>query len=282
MNDQLKQLIVKELKTQSAHLSQNKVAAKIDISPATVSAMINGHWKLIKSDMWRKAKVNLRIDPNWTIVKTSNYRTLMDALDAVQERSMSIGISEKAGVGKSQIYKAFARTRKNVIHIECKNYWTKKSYMRALCMATGLDNHGTTEQLIERFMDHQKCTDLPMLIIDQIDKLKDPQFDLFMDFYNELFGHCAFVLSGVLALKKRILRGVQCDKIGYREIWSRIGSKFYDKLTLATIEDIALICQANQVDDRRDIQEIYALSGGDLRKVRREIEKLQLINKEAA
>jgi len=276
MNTTEKQIIVEELKLQAKLTSQNKLAAKLNISSATISQMINGNHALIKNDMWRKAKVNLRLDLGWKIAETSNFKLITKTLQAVQMRSLSIGISENAGIGKTEVYKQYARKYKNVIHIECKNYWSKKSYIKNICNTAGLEAHGTCEELIEAFLDHAKSLENLVMIIDQADKLKDPQLDLFMDFYNELFGHCAFVLSGVKALEKRILKGVQRDKIGYREIWSRIGSKFYDQIGETTLADVKAICELNGVDDQEMISYIFNISEGDIRKVRKEVEKINM------
>jgi DNA transposition AAA+ family ATPase len=95
-----------------------------------------------------------------------------------------------------------------------------------LLRSAGLSSEGTVGELIENFIEHVRTLHKPLIIVDQADKLKDPQLDLFMDFYNDLEGHCAFILSGVPALQKRILKGVQRDKIGYRELYSRVGRKF--------------------------------------------------------
>lgn len=276
MDKNQKQRIVTEIEKLIEFGSQKRLAPTLGISTATLSQMVNGNWKSISDDMWRKAKVNLKLDFNWNLAATSNYNIITKTLQSVQLRSLSIGISENAGIGKSETYKRYAKDFKNVIHVECKNIWSKKSYMKNLLNLSGHEAIGTTEELFEKFVDQIKGLEKPLIIIDQADKLKDPQLDLFMDFYNELLGHCGFVLSGVPALKIRIRKGVLKDKIGYREIWSRIGSKWYDKITETSKKDVEMICKANGVEDMEDITEIYNISDGDLRKVRREVEKIQL------
>ena len=66
----------------------------------------------------------------------------------------------------------------------------------------------------------------PIIIIDQMDKLKKGAFDLFMDIWNDLFRCSAFVVSGVPALKRRILRGAKMIKSGYRKLHSRLQNHF--------------------------------------------------------
>ncbi len=280
ITDQQKQMIVTELRLLSEKESQSKIAKKAKVSTATISQMINNNWDLIRPEMWRKVKINLRIEWGWQTAEITNLKILNQLLTAAQQRSMSICISHNAGAGKSHTYKLYERTYANVFYIECKNYWTKKSYIKHLLTACGLDNAGTVEELIDRFVNHVKDNEKPLIIIDQFDKLKDGSMDLFMDFYNDLDGHCGFVLSGVPALKKRIERGCQHDKIGYRELKSRIGRK-YIRLDDISEQDVAAICNANGVTDEQVINEIYNTCEGDLRRVRRSIDQYFLINKTA-
>lgn len=281
MQLQIKEQIRQELQFQSSVRSQARLAAQAGVSEATMSNILNGKWNAINSALWRKVKVALRLDLQWQHAETRNAKVFEHTLKAVQIKHLSIGISEQAGLGKSHAYRRYARKYKNVIVVEGKHYWSKKGYVKALLSAAGLESIGTTEELIERFIRHVSELEHPLIIIDQADKLKDPQLDLFMDFYNDLHGHCGFVLSGVEALEERIKRGVQRHRCGYCELWSRIGAKFYDKIEKIPRTDVQLICEANGVSDEEEITEIYHLCEGDLRKVRREVEKRQLLNQKS-
>ena len=84
-----------------------------------------------------------------------------------------------------------------------------------------------------------------------------------------------FVVSGVEALEKRIIKGVNREKIGYAELYSRIGKKFI-KLAPITEQDLKQICNANGITDGDDVSFIYHNSEGDLRRVRRDIDKIKI------
>lgn len=281
MNTQTKQYIAQELKALADKTSGVRLANRAGVSNATISQMINGNWSLIKDEMWRKVQTTLRIDLNWRHADTSNYNYLMTLLSGCQERSLSIGIAYDAGHSKSHTYKQYERLNENVIYVECANYWTRKDYARALANAAGIKVNGTYGETIERFLDHLRSLDRPLVIIDQADKLSDSQLDLFMDFYNQTEGYCGFVLSGVPALSKRIDRGVQRDRIGYKETFSRLGSKFIT-LKRTTLEDVAAVCKANGIDDEDTIIHIFTESDGDMRRVRRSVEREWLIKSKAA
>lgn len=277
MKTSAKEHIVTELKFLAKKESQSKIAKKAGVSTATISQMINHNWELIRPEMWRKVKINLHIElaDEWQTAEITNLKILNQLLKGAQQRSMSIAISHNAGAGKSHTYRLYERVYENVIYVECKNYWTKKSYIRHLLSASGLNSSGTAEELIERFIEHIKGLVRPLVIIDQIDKLKDSSLDLFMDFYNEL-KNCGFVVSGVPALRKRIERGVKNKKIGYEEFYSRIGRKFI-ALDPIKEKDVQLICEANGVAEEQVINEIYNTCEGDLRRVRRSIDQYFLM-----
>ena len=247
MTKEQKSQIVVEIKRQSALSSQNKLATKTGVSSATLSQMVNLNWALIKDEMWRRVKVKLRVELDWVTAPTKSLEYISIHLEKAQELSKSFGISYDAGAGKSHAFKQYSKSNKNVIYIECMTYWKSKTYAKALCTACGLDNHGTTEDIIERFIDYVSELDRPLIIIDQIDKLKDASLDFFIDFYNILKEHCGFVLSGVPALEKRIKRGVQIEKSGYFELYSRIGKKFL-KLKPIDIIDVTAVCQVLSLD----------------------------------
>jgi len=272
METQQKQQISLEVAQMAEKLSQQKIAVKANVSAATINHIINHKWEMIKDEMWRKVQVALKIDLGWNHADTSNYMNLMALLRITQNGGMSIAISMKEGRSKSHTYKRFERSNENVILVECKNYWTKKTYVQSLLRSAGLPSEGTVGELIENFIEHVRTLANPIIIIDQADKLKDPQLDLFMDFYNDLEGHCAFVLSGVLALEKRVLRGVQRDKVGYRELYSRVGRKFI-ALPNFTLRDAELVCNANGIEDQDLIMQIFNASEGDMRGLKRGIEK---------
>lgn len=273
MKTEEKQAIVGELKIRIRKgESQNALALRCGISSATISQMLNNKWALIAERMWRRVVVALKIDFSWRTAETKNFKMLISLLNNCKERSMSVGVSHNAGAGKSHAYTHFERLADNSFYIECKTFWTRKNYMKNVLQNCGLANDGSIEAMVDRLTDHLEGLEKPILIIDQLDKLNDSSLDLFMDFYNVLDGYCAFVVSGVPALKKRILRGCQLDKTGYQEFYSRIGRKFIH-LDDVTLEDVAMVCEVNGVTDEEAVNHIFNTSEGDLRRVKREVQK---------
>tara|TARA_R100001369_G_scaffold47280_1_gene73671 strand:- start:356 stop:1432 length:1077 start_codon:yes stop_codon:yes gene_type:complete len=270
-----KDLITIEVARKVARSSQNKVARNAKVSGATINKIVNRKWHNISEEMWRRVRVNLRINTKWKTAETVNFKLVNNACRIAKSEGITLMIADNAGKGKSESYKYFERNHDEVIYIECMNVWTRKEYIKNLCQAAGVDRHGTLHQIVDRFIKHIKGLRKPLLIIDQFDKLKDSQLDLFMDFYNEMDGNCGFILSGVLALEKRILRGVNRAKIGYEELYSRGGRKFI-RLDPISENDVKLVCNTNGLHDEQRINTIYHTCEQDYRRVKREVERYHL------
>ncbi len=281
MKTEHKEFIAKELEQIIVNSSANKVAVRAGVSAANISQIRNGNWELISDSIWAKVKTNLNIDWDWQIALTTNLKNITDLLKGAQKESMSICISYKQASGKTTGYEFYQRNHKNVILIRCKNYWSKKSFARHQLLACGLPDEGTTEEMIEKFEEHltKLNNPKPLVIYDQFDKLKEPQKDLFMDYYNELDGHCGFVISGVPHLKKQEENGYKRNKMGYRERFSRYGSIFIP-LDKYSYEDVKAICIANGITDNEVIEYIFGECMDDGRRIRRLIKKEFLIEAE--
>jgi DNA transposition AAA+ family ATPase len=261
--------------------SQVELSNRLGISNATVSNMIAGKWDNISDAMWRRVQAVLRIDFDWNVAEITNYVNLLQLLTNAQREKLTVGISYNAGAGKSQSYTDYEKYNKNVIYVECKNIWKTKSYAKNLLNAAGLEAEGTLEQMMDTFINHVMGLENPLIIIDQMDKLKEGAFDLFMDMYNDLYRCCAFVVSGVPALEKRILRGVKNDKIGYREVHSRLHKNLINDLSPLDLDDVHAVCVANGLTDEDEITRIFNISEGDLRVVKKEVKKYFILQNAA-
>ena len=279
MTTEHKQFIVNELEVIIANSSADKVAKRTQVSSASISQIRNNNWELISDSLWAKVKTNLNINWNWQIAQTTNLLTVNKLLKDAQHGGMSICICYKQASGKTTAYEYYQRINKNVILIRCKNYWSKKSFARHQLLTCGLADEGTTEEMIEKFQEHLTKLHKPLVIYDQFDKLKESQKDLFMDYYNELDGDCGFVLSGVPHLKKQEQNGYKRNKMGYRERFSRYGSKFIP-LDEFSYKDVTAICNANGVTEKEVIQNIFDDYLGDGRRIKRLVERYFLIQAE--
>lgn len=253
----------------SRYPSQNKAANSLkDVSPATVSQMLNKKWELINEAMWRKVAAQIGYkNKDRQIVKTSVYRELYWLLTDHQNDNGVSAIISKAGSGKSVTTKCYIAENKNAYRVACAEYWNRKTFMLELLESMGVDSSGfTVNEMMRTVSKTLKGLENPIIILDEADKLSDQVLYFFITLYNMLEDHCAIVLLATNHLQKRIMRGVALNKKGYNEIFSRIGRRFIE-LDGNTYEDMANVALAIGVENTHNIEKVINDSDGDLRRV---------------
>lgn len=274
MNNEEKQELVRRLEKQVAIKgSQKKAANSLGISSATINKMLKGTWDDIAEPMWRKLSSQLgsSSERTWNIAPTKAYRKMSFLLREAQQNSLTLAIVANAGTGKSEAVKQYAETHSNVYHLACAEFWRKKVFVQQLLRSLGESQQGgTIEELMDLAISTLSKKEQPLIVLDEADKLSDPVLYFFITLFNLLEGHCGLVMQSTNFLEKRIQRGVNLGKKGYEEIYSRLGRHFI-RLDAIDEEDIALVCQANGVDNLATIRKIAKESDYDLRMVRRAV-----------
>ena len=271
MDKMAKQAVAERLKQFCGQKgSQNKAANVIGISAATVSKVLAGDWQLIKESMWRTIAAQIGIKKKqWITVETSVYKRAMKVLQDAQEESLCFAVCAEAGSGKSLALKAYAEANEEVFVLSCSEYWNKKQFLSELLRVMGKASEGmTVGEMMDDAIRELKSMDYPLLVLDEADKLSDNVLYFFITLYNRLEDECGIVLMATSFLQKRIEKGYRTNRKGYRELYSRVGRKVV-RLGDTTATDIAEVCIANGVEDKRLIKKIADDSDGDLRRVRR-------------
>ena len=253
--------------------SQNKAANSLkNVSPATISQMLNGNWELIKDEMWRNVAAQIGFkEGKWEAVAIKGFKRMKQYLADAQDNSLVIAITGDAGTGKTFAIKDYVANTRQAYVLCCNEYWNRKMFLSELLSALGRDYTGfTVGEMMHEAVRTLKVQESPLLILDEADKLSDQVLYFFITLYNQLEDECGIVLCATNHLCKRIERGIKLNKKGYNEIWSRLGRKCIE-LKGVSAADITAICNANGIDDPKDIDEIILDSEGDLRRVRRKI-----------
>lgn len=253
--------------------SQAKAANSLkNVSPATVSQMLNGKWELIRDDMWRNVAAQIGWkEEKWNAVATRDFTTLMRILGDVKDNALVMAVTGDAGSGKTFALKQYTETNKQVYMLCCNEYWNRKAFLNELLQAMGRDASGlTVNDMMLEAVRYLKMQESPLLILDEADKLSDKVLYFFISLYNALEGECGMLMVATSHLELRIRKGVKANRKGYNEIWSRIGRKCVT-LKGVSAADITAVCEANGVTDRRDIDLVINDSESDLRRVRRKI-----------
>lgn len=252
---------------------QNKAARLMEgVSGATVSQIVNGRWADIADEMWRKvaAQTGCESEP-WNAVKTNTYRDLTALLEDAQANSLWMAITGNAGTGKTYTCGQYARGHRDVYVVSCDPDWTKRDFFSAALRRMGKDAAGLNlTQMKVKMVNALRMLETPILILDEADKLSDTVLNSFITLYNELQYDCSVIFLATEFLNKRMTAGVRYSKKGFNELWSRVGRRCV-ALKGVTAQDIVAICEANGVEDPKEIDRIIDSSESDLRRVQRRV-----------
>jgi Cdc6-like AAA superfamily ATPase len=282
INEQQKKEIAAALKNYAATFTSQKEAAKSlkDCSEATLIAIVKENYGGISDAMFTNIGKQIGVfKRELKMVETQDFQTLILYYSLAKEEGATFAIVGPGGSGKSYAGKWYAaanRTR-NVYFLECAEYWNKKTFLSNLLKAMGKGETGMNAgEMMETIVSELRHQHQPLIILDEVDKLTDPVLKFFITLYNELNTLCGFVWTSTNAMQKRMKKGLGTNKIGYQELFSRIGSRFVE-LHGTTPAEVTELCQVNGITEREEIAKIVNEYNGDLRRVDRSLLRNKLI-----
>lgn len=265
MNTKQKEAIKKLVQGSIQHLGgQRAVATRTNVSPATISQIVNDNWDKISTDMWTRIGAALGYKEDaWQLVDTIyNMRMIEQTFADAKKHAMMMCVSWKAGSGKTAGSKLFVEkyAGRQVYYIQCRE-WSIKQFLVHLCQVLGVEvprGNATGDDLMKVVVDFflMRANHKPLLIVDEADKLKGTALRTFIPLYNETEDRLGIVLIGTEHLAQNIKRGVRYNKKGFDELDSRLGRN-YIRLYGATQKDVVKICKANGITNANKQKAIW-------------------------
>jgi hypothetical protein len=260
----------------------NRAAESLQgVSSATVSQLCNGKYELISDEMFVRiaTQIGFAFD-SWNLHEGKTFKEITFTLSDAQAYKNVTWIVGDAGCGKTTAAIEYRRTHRNVFYILCSEDMRRSDFVREIAKQVGAPTDTTNlRDMLENAISMISFLGNPLLIFDEGDKLTDSVFNYFISIYNRLEGHSGIVFLSTDYIKRRMEAGLRYNKKGYKEINSRIGRRFFD-VSPTEENDIYAICQANNLTDRTDIEEVLKdarRSDNDLRRVKRCIHRQKRI-----
>ena len=266
--------------------SDAKHAASLGITTSVYSAVKNGQTDRVLSDAnWisiaRKLGVSLRGEIEWKVAKTPTFMFITAQLEACQSSGISAILCDLPNIGKTFTARHYVNIHPNAIYIDCSQVKTKLKLVRKIAAEFGVDSKGRYSDVYEDLVYYLGSIDCPLLILDEAG---DFQYEAFLELkalWNATERCCAWYMMGADGLKEKINRSIECKKVGYTEMLSRYGDR-YSKVTpddskertKFLIEQARIVAKLN-APEGIDAGEIARKTGGGLRRVYTEIEKLK-------
>lgn len=283
METKFKNKVAEELETKLSvsGTSQSQFARKIGVSSSLINHCIKRKFSLISETKMLEIAAAIGVtDSNWKLAPTTNYKLITNTLKTCQSEGMSFALSHNPGHGKSFVCRNYADNHRNVFYVLCQASWNKKQFYGAILKTLGIDPEPyTTPMMVDKIIQALNSKKAPLLILDEADKVGD-KIIVFIELYNGC--NSGFFLCGAPAFKQRLIKFARKDKVGYKEILSRLGQTFLH-LNKVKRKDVELICQYNGIQEKVQIDIVWEEmeKTNDLRRVERMIHKLKYRQKAA-
>lgn len=266
--------------------SDAKHASSLGITTSVYSAVKNGQTDRVLSDSnWisiaRKLGVSLRGEIEWKAANTPAFQYITAQLELCQQSSLSGILCDLPNIGKTFTARCYVQNHRNAVYIDCSQVKTKLKLIRKIAAEFGVDANGRYADVYDDLVYYLRGIDNPLVILDEAGDLQYEAFLELKALWNATERCCGWYMMGADGLKEKINRSIECKKVGYTEMLSRFGDR-YSKVVpdeandrKAFLHEQARIVAKVNAPEGADIALIVRKSGGGLRRVYTEIEKLK-------
>ena len=267
--------------------SDAKHAASLGVTTSAYSSIKNGQTERVLSDgNWmsiaRKLGINLRGGIEWKAAKTETFKYITTQLEFIQERGLSGLLCDLPNIGKTFTARHYVKTHPNAVYIDCSQVKTKLKLVRKIATEFGSNTRGSYSDVYADLVFYLRSIDTPLIILDEAGDLQYEAFLELKALWNATERCCAWYMMGADGLKAKINRSIECNKVGYAEMFSRYGDR-YSRITPddgrereAFLKEQARVVAKVNAPEGTDIGVIVRKSAGGLRRVYTEIEKLKM------
>jgi DNA transposition AAA+ family ATPase len=259
-------------------------SVSIGINPAQYSRILNGEIDgIVSDDKWNEiaSKYNVPINSDlfvWQTAPTAVYDYINKQLEGCQDMSISGIFCDIADIGKSYTAKDYVSRHRNAIYIDCSRYKNRTSLLRAMAKELGIDHDAPIRVLQTDLIQYMRACTKPLVILDEFGDLKYEAFLEVKALWNATEYRCGWYMMGADGLQVKLDRQLALKKIGFAEIFSRLGSRYQSVMPSNEADrkkflmfEISKILKANQ--SMYSPIQMYAKSLGSLRRVYIEIVK---------
>ena len=227
--------------------SQNALAAKLDVSPATVTSIKQGKWQNISPAMWNKVASFFELREDWQLFETPNYVRVRNLCQDAQKSHKMLAVAAFTGSGKTTALREYVRKNTNAYYLLCTAVMSRKGFVRGILRAMGLEQAGSIEDGMEAIIGRLNEATAPLLVLDDVRKLSDSVMRMIQTIYDGTEFRAGIVLAGTPSLKKYVDDMAGKDKNGFQEFKRRI--QFWQSLTRPSKGVIVQFAQVFGVSD---------------------------------
>lgn len=288
LNNQAKTRIIEAIRQDRANYpSNNKHAMALGINAGVYSDILKGNHEKKLSDasfigVARRLGVSLRSEMPWRAARTAVFVYISEQLEMCQRSSLSGLLCDVPNIGKTFTAKAYVKTHPNAIYVDCGQVKTKMRMVRFIAKEFGLNGNGRYADVYDDLVYYIRSIDRPLIILDEAGDMNPETFLELKALWNATDRTCGWYMMGANGLKAKIQRNRNADTLGYEEMFSRYGDNYNrvtpedEKERTSFLKAQAAIVAKLNAPAGTNINRLVNLSGGKLRRVYTEIEKLNM------
>lgn len=210
--------------------SDSAFAKKWGINGSVYSRLKSGEIDgLLKDNQYLNIGRELNVSSNdrkWNMARTDVFTIIEEDITFCQTYSKAKICVDDCGIGKTFSAKYLARTLKNCFYVDASQAKTKQLFVRLLAKTIGIDHNGKYSEVFDNIKYYLRMLPTPMVIIDEAGKLNKDSFEEIQSLWNATEGACGWYMMGANGFRRKIQKGLERDKEGYAEIFSRYSESF--------------------------------------------------------
>jgi DNA transposition AAA+ family ATPase len=200
------------------------------INATVYNAMKNGKRDgMLKSSQWLNMGRELQVVPGqrkWVTAKTDVFRVIEEDITFCKDYAKAKICADECGIGKTHTAKYLSRTLKNCFYVDASQAKTKVLFMRLMARTIGVDHTGSYAEIKENIKYYLSFLPKPIVIIDEAGDLDSSALLDLKELWNATENVCGWYLMGADGLRKKIERGIEGKKVGFKELFSRYSERF--------------------------------------------------------
>lgn len=279
ITDEVKVRIIEAISiNRQNYTSDAKHATALGIKTSVYSAIKGGNIDRQLSDAnWtsiaRRLNVNITKEKDWKIVRTATFEYVHKQLEVCQQGSLSGMMCDIPDIGKTVTAKYYANNNPHVVYVDCSQVKSRQRLIRFIAKEFGVNSTGRYADIYDDLVFYIKSLHNPLVILDEAGDLSYEAYLELKALWNATEHFCGWYQVGADALRVKIERGVEHNKVGFAELKSRHGNKYSRSTPEDKVErekfmltQATMIAQAN-APEGSDYRKIARKSGGSPRRV---------------
>jgi Cdc6-like AAA superfamily ATPase len=230
---QQKQLIVTALMEQRKNFdgTDQQFSKQWDINYSVFSRLKNetSYDGLLREAQWLNLGRELDVEMNqrkWNVARTDVFTVIEQDIFFCKDNAKAMICVDDCGIGKTFTAKYLSRTLKNCFYIDASQAKTKQQFIRTIAKTIGVDDKDKYVRVKANIKYALRMLPNPVVMIDEAGDLEYTAFLELKELWNATDKTCGWYMMGADGLRKKIERGIQNKKVGYKELFSRYSERY--------------------------------------------------------